>query len=720
MANVPVVIMFGSSNMGGFLADLLDLPGDDFTRIFGPYAPGQPGHPIVLPVNYPLQGIRVWQARVPYGVNLSRTITGGADTTHINVGTAITVVRGQWVFIQANSAGGMQGITRMVNADSAGTTITVTPAMPSAPAADGTLIVFTGARSTASVSADGLTVTKSFAGVNDFDASVVGRAVLLPAMLNGPQIRVIVSRTATTIVLDDAMPPPYTTSNDPIYILDGPNVAESIATISQGAALMDLAYRLNNSPVYLDGFDYNNWKSQHLQLDIVHDPGYRPVALDPWVNSLVELSWHLRAHFEDPIHVLHMGVNSARMAKFPIGTNHRGGSFSWFHTLTSLDFHPMSSGGLWDALTGAITSMFDLIEGEGNKPMLVGIFNLLSENDLLDASGVTSALIGEHQALIRDSLREFVAPRIVQFGSNQKVPYITAGPSTKLYASGNAERFEDAYAQLQKLQDEDAYTAHFRMDDAEFGSDNAHLTAEWQFILGQRFFAVWKQVALAEHATDVDICNMALSHIGESAKVTAIDGTDTSAQARHCANFYPKVIRRLQEMHPWGFASRSIAGTISANTSGTATNTRDDWLYSYDIPENALKVFWVGPEGAAADAESEPFEEASDWGGKHVYTNVADARIRYSVHVTNTLLFSASFAAAAALLLASDLAGPIIKGTEGTKAKVECLSLLKNFFLAEARTHDANQRKVTAEQEAPWMPGGSGMVTPRDGWLTGG
>jgi hypothetical protein len=131
-------------------------------------------------------------------------------------------------------------------------------------------------------------------------------------------------------------------------------------------------------------------------------------------------------------------------------------------------------------------------------------------------------------------------------------------------------------------------------------------------------------------------------------------------------------------------------------------------------------VFWVGPEGAAADAESEPFEEASDWGGKHVYTNVADARIRYSVHVTNTLLFSASFAAAAALLLASDLAGPIIKGTEGTKAKVECLSLLKNFFLAEARTHDANQRKVTAEQEAPWMPGGSGMVTPRDGWLTGG
>ena len=42
-------------------------------------------------------------------------------------------------------------------------------------------------------------------------------------------------------------------------------------------------------------------------------------------------------------------------------------------------------------------------------------------------------------------------------------------------------------------------------------------------------------------ASVADICNMALGHLGDSATVASIDPPEGSAQAEHCARFYPMV-----------------------------------------------------------------------------------------------------------------------------------------------------------------------------------
>ena len=57
-------------------------------------------------------------------------------------------------------------------------------------------------------------------------------------------------------------------------------------------------------------------------------------------------------------------------------------------------------------------------------------------------------------------------------------------------------------------------------------------------------------------ASEVDICNLALGHLGDNATVSSISPPEGSAQAEHCARFYPIARDALLEMHNWNFAMR--------------------------------------------------------------------------------------------------------------------------------------------------------------------
>ena len=53
-------------------------------------------------------------------------------------------------------------------------------------------------------------------------------------------------------------------------------------------------------------------------------------------------------------------------------------------------------------------------------------------------------------------------------------------------------------------------------------------------------------------ASEIAICNLALSHLGDAANIASIDPPEGSAQAEHCATFYPIARDSLLEMHDWG------------------------------------------------------------------------------------------------------------------------------------------------------------------------
>lgn len=199
-------------------------------------------------------------------------------------------------------------------------------------------------------------------------------------------------------------------------------------------------------------------------------------------------------------------------------------------------------------------------------------------------------------------------------------------------------------------------------------------------------------------ASEVDICNLALARLGDNATVASIDPPEGSAQAEHCARFYAVARDSLLEMHAWKFATRRVL-------LAKLTVESWDWAFAYAEPTGALKLLGVLSATASNDDETQPYEaESAANGAAIILTNQEDASLRFVARVTDTTKFSPLFVDALAWLLASYLAGPVLKGDAGAAMAKACL---QSFMLAfsNAKVSDANQRKVRPEHTPAWIAG---------------
>lgn len=220
-------------------------------------------------------------------------------------------------------------------------------------------------------------------------------------------------------------------------------------------------------------------------------------------------------------------------------------------------------------------------------------------------------------------------------------------------------------------------------------------------------------------ASEVDICNLALGHLGDSASVSSINPPEGSPQAEHCARFYPIARDSLLEQHLWGFAT--TRGSLAPLTSQFA-----QWQYCYAAPSDAINIISILSPDASDDYavsnnygftqsgmpltsggnySPQPFTcETLQDGTPVIYTNQENAICRYSRTVTDTTAFSPLFVDALTWYLASYLAGPVIKGDAGAGEAKRCYTIFK-LMLASAQASDANQRRATVTQSVGWMQG---------------
>lgn len=170
-------------------------------------------------------------------------------------------------------------------------------------------------------------------------------------------------------------------------------------------------------------------------------------------------------------------------------------------------------------------------------------------------------------------------------------------------------------------------------------------------------------------ASVVQICNMALSHIGSDARVTSISPPDGSVEAGHCATFYDLARTELLEPGSWAFS-------LKRTTLGALTNASEAWAYAYAKPSDCLRPLRVLRPSMGVtvfnqdtvyahidDRDSAQFDVEGDV----VYCNEPDAVLVYVQDATDTTKFPATFTAALSFNLAGFLAGPIIKGNEGAR-----------------------------------------------------
>lgn len=217
----------------------------------------------------------------------------------------------------------------------------------------------------------------------------------------------------------------------------------------------------------------------------------------------------------------------------------------------------------------------------------------------------------------------------------------------------------------------------------------------------------------------VDICNLALSHIGERDDINSIDPPEASIEAQRCARHYNPARRTLLALHPWTFATkRFTTADLSASNDVPLT-----WTYAYSLPSDVIKVTGLYDPGDWRDEAYAPhiaYEIGSDSTGPRViYSNVESAVLRYTFDQTDSTMFPPLFVEALAWLLAARLAGPTIKGTEGMRV-AQAATQTGMSWAMKAAAEDANQSprrnvRLDSRHLSPWMAARGVNTDPETG-----
>lgn len=183
-------------------------------------------------------------------------------------------------------------------------------------------------------------------------------------------------------------------------------------------------------------------------------------------------------------------------------------------------------------------------------------------------------------------------------------------------------------------------------------------------------------------ATSIDIVNMALSHLGNKANVVSIDPPDGSAEANWAARFYPQAVYATLELGDWSFA-RTRAALASVTALGNV------WAYAYEKPADCMRARRIMTDsGTMLEDDSELFELE----GTTILTNKADAVLVYTKPLLDASKYPPSFVSTVSYMLASYLAGPILKGDDGARASSALLKTARTYA-ASALASDGNQSK---------------------------
>jgi hypothetical protein len=220
-------------------------------------------------------------------------------------------------------------------------------------------------------------------------------------------------------------------------------------------------------------------------------------------------------------------------------------------------------------------------------------------------------------------------------------------------------------------------------------------------------------------ASDVDICNLALAYLGDAAAVTSISPPSGSAQASHCARFYPLALGEMLELNAWSFA------TTRATLAYAASNPTSSWQYCYYSPSDAINILDILAPDASDDYSvglpwpytnatgnynysvgaytPQPFQMETDGNGHDIIlTNQLDAVVRYTTDAPDISHAPPLFCEALTRLLAAKLAGPLLKGDAG-RAEVKAQLQLFAEAYSRAVESDGNQRKLSVTHTPTWM-----------------
>lgn len=196
--------------------------------------------------------------------------------------------------------------------------------------------------------------------------------------------------------------------------------------------------------------------------------------------------------------------------------------------------------------------------------------------------------------------------------------------------------------------------------------------------------------------TAVDICNLALSQLGDPATLSSLAPPEGSAQADHCARFYPIALRELLFEHPWSFAlKRAELAQVAASVAG------DEQAKAFALPADCLRVVDVESESLAPRQRLRRFSIETVGAQMCVVMQAEKCVIKYVSQSVSSAAFSPLFVKTLVHRLAAYLAGPVVPGSSGATMAQTQLKLAE-AFLMRAKAADARQQADRDDIRSPF------------------
>jgi hypothetical protein len=147
----------------------------------------------------------------------------------------------------------------------------------------------------------------------------------------------------------------------------------------------------------------------------------------------------------------------------------------------------------------------------------------------------------------------------------------------------------------------------------------------------------------------VEICNLALSHIGKGVPIQSL--TEASEEARQCNLHYAQARDWLLQKFPYQFARKvqSLAGQTN--------DWGERWQYRFDRPVDCMKIVRVVPE--IDDPDSDPIEYGIRGGS--IYSNTDPTYLEYTFRQEDPSKFPAHFIDALSWSIAARVAFPLTR-----------------------------------------------------------
>lgn len=195
-------------------------------------------------------------------------------------------------------------------------------------------------------------------------------------------------------------------------------------------------------------------------------------------------------------------------------------------------------------------------------------------------------------------------------------------------------------------------------------------------------------------ASEVEICNQALTKVGATRITSLLDDTP---QAKTLNAIYS--VKRDAELaaKPWTFAIKR------ASLPASATPPAFGWSYSYPLPSDFLALVQVGDDWSMYESDGGAlFEIESDQatGRMALLTDqAAPLNVRYVYRVTNAGLFHPLFVEALACRLAAEVCEPL---TQSLAKRQQAWDEYK-AAIREARRQNAIEQPPRRPPDASWV-----------------